>query len=183
MSLAQLPFQSARSLQKTPPLKLLKREPLVELSLTKKTPLKVYSGFDCVDKSKIKALLEAKFAPGKLKENYFSDPAERVFVVGDYEAVAIMKTIAGVPYLDKIASSAKGAGQALMNELKSAYQDGFAWRTKNIPERPNSWYLKECTGHSIQGEWAIYWFNVPEKKLFSLVPAIANLPQSFQKQT
>lgn len=158
--------------------------PLTEPVLGSKLTLRVYSGFAGLDLAKTTNLLNASFSKAgkKLKPDYFKSPATTVYVAGDYEAIAIIKEVVGVPYLDKIARdpnySSKGYGPILMAALKVAYPKLF-WRSCVSNTAANALYDKVSEQSHEIGNWKVYGWGVNNFEFSKLVLGIVGLPENF----
>ncbi len=143
----------------------------------------VHASFASLDKSKIMALLEKSFGK-KLTEGYFEGAVAEVVIEKDYKAVAIIKTINGMAYLDKIAVSPElqgnGVGKALWETLKEKY-GSFMWRAAKTNDKANSWYFKACDGMQKMAEWNIFWVGVPTETAAASIDTIAALPPTLIK--
>lgn len=137
------------------------------------------AGYAGVDTGRVKALLERSF--GKiLIAGYFELPAHKVLICGDYSGVAIIKKLAGIDYLDKLAvePSAQGAGvggrlwESIRGECGS-----LIWRAS--AENPaNGWYLRSSDGAARAGKWIVYWYGMDAGTASGLVPLAASLPST-----
>ena len=89
----------------------------------------------------------------------------------NYEGVAIIKKIRGIPYLDKIAvaktSEGTGLGRSLWQKVADLYPK-MVWRS--TPTNPlSSFYLRECDGCMKFPKWIVYWRNLEE---FEIMPVV-----------
>jgi len=131
-------------------------------------------GFNDLNKSKLKALLENAFGK-KLAENYFEEEAKGVLCQKDYEGVAIIKEVNGLPYLDKFGVAkhcqGTGLGKSLWEELDKKYNK-LVWRAFAC-NGANSFYDKQCDGFVKKGNWKVYWKGLCEKEIIPSVEAVA----------
>ncbi len=137
---------------------------------------------DPTNESRLRAVLEQAFAR-TLRPEYFTYNANRrIYVAGDYTAVAIMNEDAPAPYLDKFAVTAEaqgaGIGAALWNHLLDEYPAMF-WRSrKNNPI--NTWYFQRADGCLRDGQWVIFWRGLTNRNLIeACIDHAAHLEPSF----
>lgn len=138
-----------------------------------------HRGFACLDTERIRGLLEGSFhkavAPG-----YFDLQATQVIVAGDYAGIAIIKSIAGVPYLDKLAvapeGQGKGLGQALWERIRED-NPGIMWRAA-AKNPANKWYTRLSDGAVNTGEWMVFWAGMDAEAAKPLIPVVASLPRT-----
>ena len=119
-----------------------------------------------LDKSKIKKLLEDAFGK-KLTSGYFNNGITDVFYEKNYEAVAILKKVNGIPYLDKLAVAkfrqGTGLSKSLWNNVVKNHKS-MVWRAH--AENPfNPTYMKVCDGVIKGKEWHFYWINIKEEDI------------------
>jgi len=131
-------------------------------------------GFNGLNKSKLKGLLENAFGK-KLLENYFEEEAKEVLCQKDYEGVAIIKEVNGLPYLDKFAVAkhcqGTGLGKSLWEELGKKYGK-LVWRALAC-NGANSFYANQCDGFVKKGKWKVYWKGLCKKEIMPSVEAAA----------
>lgn len=154
-----------------PALGLPLAEPAQRISLTK--------GYDGLDKERLRSLIEAGFGHA-LAPAYFDSKADSVIIGGDYEGVAIIKTLCGLPYLDKFVvhpeSQGKGLGGEIWKTIK-ALNPSLLWRASQ--SNPcNCWYERNSDGSERRGEWVVYWYNVEPVKAAEAAIAAAGLPKT-----
>jgi acetylglutamate synthase len=143
--------------------------------------LKLHAGFGGLDVARLKGLLEASFGK-ELAPHYFSRPAEMVILEEGYLGLAIMKRVAGVPYLDKFAVSPEarglGLGREIWDRMKGEY-DSVIWRAAS-GNPVNCWYSKNSDGSERSGKWTVFWSGVEEGKAREMVTLIASIPETFK---
>jgi len=98
----------------------------------------------------------------------------------DLEGAAIIKEVAGVPYLDKFAVATPyqgtGLGASLWQAVSSKYPD-LLWRA--APENPcNSFYSKTCGGMVKYPDWTVYWTGLEGQEAIRKAGTVAGLPAS-----
>ncbi|NBV43043.1 hypothetical protein EBR96_09800, partial [bacterium] len=91
-----------------------------------------------LDQERMRTLLEDAF--GKiLVDDFFEEKIKMIFVEKDYEGVAIIKKVRGIPYLDKIAvattEEGTGLGRSLWQKVAEMYPK-LIWRS--LPTNPLS---------------------------------------------
>ncbi len=143
-------------------------------TLVKSHAIILSQGFNDLNKSKLKGLLEDAFGK-KLAEGYFEDEAKEVLYQKDCEAVAIIKEANELPYLDKFAVAkhcqGTGLGKSLWEELDKKYSK-LVWRALAC-NGANSFYDKQCDGFVKKGKWKVYWKGLCEKEIMQSVEAVA----------
>lgn len=134
------------------------------------------------DEARLRAVLERAFGRS-LREDYFITRAQsRIYVAGEFTAVAIIHVDAPVPYLDKFAVTAEaqgaGVGAALWNRLADEHPALF-WRSRR--DNPiNTWYFQRADGSLRQGAWVVFWRGVTSRDTIeACVDYAASLEPSF----
>ncbi|KAH3676301.1 hypothetical protein WICMUC_002097 [Wickerhamomyces mucosus] len=102
----------------------------------------------------------------------------KIFIIGDYDGVAIVtlehskSTGLKVPYLDKFAISRKSQGvlaiaDIIFNLLKQEFGNNLLWRSrKNNPV--NSWYFQRSTGsYNLKNEFKVFWLTNIRKPIYN----------------
>lgn len=134
-------------------------------------------------KKKIKLLLENAFNK-MLVPHYFSQAFKSIIYQKDFEGVAIIQEILGVPYLDKFAVAklyeGTGLGKSLWQKTIQKFPT-LVWRA--TPNNPlNSFYCRECDGCIKFENWHIYWTGIPHEKIMPLIEAVRNKPATLMEQ-
>lgn len=120
---------------------------------------------DEADGPRLRRLLEQAFGR-RLHDNYFQQrPIERLFVAGDYTAVAILTGNAPATYLDKFAVTAEaqgaGIGASLWRRLVEETPRLF-WRSR--ADNPiNPWYFQRADGTHRDERWVVFWRGVHDR--------------------
>ncbi len=126
-----------------------------------------------LDKEKIKWVLEDSFRK-KLVDNYFENGITGVFYQEDYEGVAIMKEINGIPYLDKFSVArfrqGTGLGKSIWNKVIKKYPK-LIWRAA-VDNPFNVTYMKNCDGMIKNPQWCVYWRNLSHDEIMSSVKLV-----------
>ncbi|NBV84216.1 hypothetical protein EBR57_08890, partial [bacterium] len=145
-------------------------------TFVKKYSITATSKMADLDKDRLRALLEDAFRK-RLVDDFFEDKIKMVLVEKNYEGVAIIKKIRGIPYLDKIAvaktSEGTGLGRSLWQKVAEQYPK-LVWRS--TPVNPlSSFYLRECDGCMKFPKWIVYWRNLEEGEIFPIVKKILEI--------
>lgn len=120
-----------------------------------------HRGFRELDVAKLRDLLESSFGKS-IKDGYFStDQDVDVFLATSYRAAAIVKSVMGTPYLDKLAVTPEAQGDgiagSLWRRLRADYERMF-WRSRH--QNPiNDWYARNSDGFLRTEMWCVYWFG------------------------
>lgn len=141
------------------------------------TAIIAQGGFDALDRARIKTLLETSFGKS-LSAGYLDMPAGRVYLAGDYLGIAVIKTLWGFVYLDKLAvapvARGNGVGRELWENIKKDFPS-LVWRA--APDNPaNAWYLRNSDGAARSGEWMVYWYGIEPNSMDAIIPLAAALP-------
>lgn len=144
--------------------------------------IKTTADINTIDKEKIKGLLEGSFNK-KLEDNFFDMDIIEIIYDKNYEGVAIIKDVDGIPYLDKLAVAKHrqetGLGGCLWSEVVKKYPK-LTWRA--TPQNPfNAFYFKQCTGCMKFSNWNVFWINLKKEEVFGVVKNILNLPTTMIK--
>lgn len=138
--------------------------------------------FRYVSQRAISAVLENAFHK-KLKKGYFDQSFDRIFYQKEYEGVAIVKMIDGIPYLDKFAVKpmfqGTGLGKSLWEKVIRAYPR-LIWRAAPTNSL-NKFYLKECSGCLKYPRWNIFWRELSLDEVVSVRDLILQKEPSFAK--
>jgi len=135
-----------------------------------------------LDQTKLKILLENAFEK-KLVDTYFKEKVNQVFYQKDYEGVAIVQDINGIPYLDKFAVAkiceGTGLGKSLWLKVSEKFPQ-LIWRS--TPSNPlNNFYMRECDGCMKFEDWHVFWRDVPQKNLLDLIRKVRKKPLTLVK--
>lgn len=126
-----------------------------------------------IDMHKLKALLESSFEK-KLVAEYFDEDITEIIYEKNYDGAAIIKTVNSIPYLDKFAVSkpcqGTGLGKSIWAEVAGKYPKLILRATKD--NTANSFYFRNCEGMIKKSHWNIYWNNIKEDELFSVIEAV-----------
>ena len=135
-----------------------------------------------LDLQKISALIENAFNGRKLVKDYFDEPIKEIFYQKDYEALAIIKEVCGVPYLCKFAVNklrqSTGLGKALWQKIVSKYPS-LIWRS-NPQNTINSFYITKGQGMLKKNKWHIFWYNIEEEKLPFIIEKVLQKSETLE---
>ncbi len=144
-----------------------------------KPVLAVRKGYEGLDTAAIRGLLEKSFCK-RVADGFFGLPVSQIIVAEDYSGIAIIKSVAGVPYLDKLAvapeGQGKGMGQALWERIREDFPE-LVWRA-SAKNPANGWYLRISDGAINTGEWIVYWCGMDADAAKALVSAVASMPKT-----
>jgi hypothetical protein len=129
-----------------------------------------------LDSARLRLLLEDAFGKN-LVDDFFTEKFRMIFYEKDYEGVAIIKNLKGIPYLDKLAvspiSEGTGLGKSLWIAISKAYPK-LIWRAS--PKNPlNNFYLRECQGCMKFPKWHVYWRNLDEEDVLPAVKRVLEI--------
>lgn len=131
--------------------------------LNLRNEVQIFNGYENVNILKLKKTIEKSFN-FKLKSNYEFSKQDIILKNENSSALAIMKKVGDMYYLDKFAvdpeNQSEGWGGSLWREISSLDKPLF-WRTRKTNPL-QSWYLKKADGHQRAGEWYIFWIGVNE---------------------
>lgn len=156
--------------------------------ITNSETTNAYEGFNGIDETKIRIILEACF--GSVAWDVIAAGVEKVIVTNQtYHGVAIVKRLSsGQTYMDKLAvipkAQGRGVSETLLERVAREYPDGFYWRSRVEKEALRVKYKaaasksEEVMGRDGQA-WVIFWHHpgdeVPED-FDKVADEIANLP-------
>jgi acetylglutamate kinase len=132
-----------------------------------------------IDVPKLRSLLEDAFDK-KLVENYFQSDIMEILYESDYEGVAIIKSIDGIPYLDKFAVAKHrqetGLGSSIWHKLTKKYPKLVLRVTPKNPM--NAFYAKQCSGCIKHHNWNVYWINLEKDEILKTVDKVVQLEKT-----
>lgn len=151
-------------------------------TFVKKYAITATSKMADLDIDRMKSLLEDAFKK-TLVDDFFEDKIKMVLIEKNYEGVAIIKKIRGIPYLDKIAvaktSEGTGLGRSLWQKVVEQYPK-LVWRS--TPVNPlASFYLRECDGCMKFPKWTVYWRDLDESEIFPMVKKILDIRSTMRQ--
>ncbi|MBF0312785.1 MAG: hypothetical protein HQK50_16730 [Oligoflexia bacterium] len=127
----------------------------------------------------VRSLLENAFGK-KLTPTYFEQAVVEILFEKNYEGIAVIKSIDGIAYLDKLAVSTAnqgtGLGKSLWHELTARYPS-FVWRA-TLKNPANSYYMKHAQGMIKTQNWYFYWIGLKEELIFSTAQKVINLERT-----
>jgi len=132
-----------------------------------------------LDKGKAKSAIESAFSK-TMVDGYFENGIKAAFFEKNYEGIAIMKEVNGIPYLDKFAVAkpyqGTGLGKSLWMEITKRYP-GFLLRAA-LDNPFNPFYTKHCDGMMKKNGWIIYWKNLSFQDAMSRVNTISEIKKT-----
>jgi bifunctional N-acetylglutamate synthase/kinase len=145
-------------------------------------PITVQTGTHGLDSELIVALLEQSF--GRTLQPEYIDTLEnaKIYIGGDYAAIAIIKERATGWYLDKLGLSERaqgiGLGASLWNRLTLDHPSLY-WRSR--PNNPaNKWYLSRADGMQRSGDWIVFWYGIDSRDtIYASVNDAIEQPHAF----
>ncbi len=126
-----------------------------------------------LDIPRLKQLIEDAFDKD-LVEDYFNEKFKLIVYEKNYEGVAIVKLIHGIPYLDKIAVTKAAEGTGLGGTLWAKIVEQYptlVWRS-TTSNPMNSFYFRQCHGCIKGSKWIVYWRNLNESLILEVVHRI-----------
>ena len=126
-----------------------------------------------INQKKLRLLIENAFQK-KLIDPYFKQKFKTIIYQKEYEGVAIVQEITGIPYLDKFAVGklfeGTGLGTTLWQKVCRKYPK-LVWRAH--PKNPlNRFYLRECDGCIKDDAWHVYWRQLNWQEIRKVVPLV-----------
>ncbi|MFH1317338.1 MAG: hypothetical protein ABII01_07495 [Candidatus Woesearchaeota archaeon] len=134
---------------------------------------------DNLSKEKIKSLLEDSFGK-KLCDDYFQNGIIDIIYEKNYEGIGILKKVNNIPYLDKFAVAkfrqGTGLGKSIWDHIIKKYPK-LVWRSH--PDNPfNLIYNKYSDGVVKKTGWFIYWNNLEDSEIISVINEVANIKKT-----
>jgi acetylglutamate kinase len=130
----------------------------------------VHGSWEGLDQVRVRGLFESAFGR-PLRNGFFSEPVERIYIEDAYRGVAVVRQTKVAPYLTKFAVDRQAQGEGIGTELWSLLArdfPSFFWRSR--PANPiTPWYVKNCDGLVRFPEWHVFWRGLP---VASIEPAI-----------
>ena len=147
----------------------------------KKGPRILKLGASKVNKAKIKKVLEQCFGK-KLSKNYLKNESGVTFFVEEnYKGIAVVNSINGIHYLDKLAVLPELQGEGLARDIITSVMNNCKkvfWRSR--PENQiNDWYLRLCSGMQKMSKWYVYWSNLNFEEINQAVRYASKKPSDF----
>ncbi len=125
-------------------------------------PITVQTGTEGLDTDRIKHLLEQSFSR-QLNPTYLDSLSDaKIYIGGDYAAIAVLKQHEHAWYLDKLGLSERaqgiGLGASLWNRIKRDHPSLY-WRSRTTNDA-NKWYLSRADGMHRANEWLVFWYGL-----------------------
>ncbi|KNC83228.1 hypothetical protein, variant 1 [Sphaeroforma arctica JP610] len=138
-----------------------------------------------VDLPAVKAVLEGSFR-SPIPDSYFEsiqDSFRSLYVTESGRGIAIVLTIGGIPYLDKIAVQQGSQGDQLGEQIWQALTKGepsLFWRSRSS-NSANNWYYDRAHGaiKDQKSPWTVFWYNVDTDKIMECVKKAIGLKPTF----
>ncbi|USN99413.1 MAG: acetylglutamate kinase [Phycisphaeraceae bacterium] len=129
------------------------------------TPIRTETGLDGLDRVKITSLLERSFNK-RLDPAYLDKVGDaKIYVGGDYTAIAIIKSRDAGHYLDKLGINEQaqglGLGATLWNRIRHDHPRLY-WRSR-VDNPANKWYLGRADGMHRTPEWLVFWYGLESR--------------------
>ncbi len=117
-----------------------------------------------IDQDRVRELIERSFNKALVTDYFSRLDASQIYITKCYRACAIVRTIDGIPYLDKfvVANEAKGEGlgKTLWNHIKREHKSLF-WRCR--PENQiNGFYFAHAAGCYKTKDWNFFWYGIDD---------------------
>jgi len=140
----------------------------------------VHTSWAGIDRARIETLFASAFER-PVRDDFFAQPLERIFVEENYSGAAVMQVTPVVPYLTKFAVERQAQGEGIGGELWSLLArdfPSFFWRSR--PANPiTAWYGKQCDGFVRGPEWHIFWRGLPPETIEPAIRYALGLPSDF----
>ena len=144
--------------------------------------IRAQTGIDGLDRARITELLEQSF--GRTLDPSYLDTLEhaKVYLAGDYVAIAILKERGPGWYLDKLGLSERaqgiGLGASLWNKIKHDHP-ALYWRSRTTNDA-NKWYLSRADGMHRAEPWIVFWYGIDERSAIeTCIEDAVSIHQSF----
>lgn len=145
-------------------------------------PISVQTGIEGLDIARIASLLEHSFGRPLCRDYTSSLTDAKLYIGGDYAAIAILKRHECGWYLDKLGLSERaqgiGLGASLWNRIKEDHPVLY-WRSR-AGNPANNWYLSRADGMQRAEDWIVFWYGINEREIIErcIIDALAR-KQSF----
>ena len=140
----------------------------------------VHTSWEGIDRARIETLFASAFER-PVRDDFFAQPLERIFVEENYSGAAVMQVTPVGPYLTKFAVERQAQGEGIGGELWSLLArdfPSFFWRSR--PANPiTAWYGKQCDGFVRGPEWHIFWRGLPPETIEPAIRYALGLPSDF----
>jgi len=140
----------------------------------------VHTTWDGIDRARIVGLFASAFER-PVRDDFFAQPLERIFVEENYSGAAVVQVTPVAPYLTKFAVERQAQGEGIGGELWSLLArdfPSFFWRSR--PANPiSSWYGKQCDGFARNAEWHVFWRGIQTALIEPAIRYALALPSDF----
>ncbi len=116
-----------------------------------------------------------------LRKDFFKSDVMAHYIEADYRGGAIFTSENELTYLSKFWVSKEAQGEGLAKDLWSTFEadiDQFYWRSK-LTNPFNAWYMKQCDGMQIVGEWRVFWKGLGADDVARAIKAATEAPEDF----
>lgn len=119
-------------------------------------------GWNELDEERFGGLIEDCFGRPLVSDYLTSRDPLAVYLSEQYRATAVVVEQAGLPYLDKFATTPKaqgeGLGQSLWRRMRQDFPALF-WRSRTS-NPVNAWYFQQASGSYRTDTWTIFWYGL-----------------------
>jgi len=140
----------------------------------------VHTSWEGIDRARIETLFASAFER-PVRDDFFAQPLERIFVEENYSGAAVVQVTPVAPYLTKFAVERQAQGEGIGGELWTLLArdfPSFFWRSR--PANPiTAWYGKQCDGFVRGPEWHIFWRGLPPETIEPAIRYALGLPSDF----
>lgn len=139
-----------------------------------------YPNLDRLDHARLGALIASAFGR-PLRDTFFHEPVDRVFVEEAYRGAALLRATPVGVYLTKFAVERAAQGEGIGTELWSAMTrdyPAFFWRAR--PDNSIApWYVKQCDGMMRFADWHVFWRGLPVQEIEPAIRYALSAPVDF----
>jgi len=116
-----------------------------------------------------------------LRSDFFTNMPHRAFIESQYRGGAIFTQLSGLSYLSKFWVIQEAQGEGIARDIwehMRVHIPSFFWRSR--VENPfNDWYMRECDGMQISGDWRVFWKGVPAHHVPDAILAASDAADDF----
>ncbi|NUN48425.1 MAG: acetylglutamate kinase [Candidatus Brocadiae bacterium] len=139
--------------------------------------IEIHNSWRGVNRDRVRSLVEASFGR-KLVRDYFKRPVTSILLDPKYRAIAIMRKVAGMDYLDKFAVRREAQGEGLGRDIWLAMLQKYPkifWRSR-AGNPINTWYFEQSTGARKFPDWTVFWIGMDDVRIRAAIRAALALP-------
>jgi acetylglutamate kinase len=142
--------------------------------------IETHAGYDTLDLSRLKALLEETFRR-PLRDTFFERAPARIYLEEEYRGAAIIERGRCGTYLTKFVvdrlAQGLGVGRDLWETVTRDHPSLY-WRSR--PDNPIAdWYNSQCDGLYRTPRWVVYWRGLGPEAVPALVEDALAQPEDF----